>query len=133
MGLGGGAFTNAVSYGVGSGPYVVVAGDFNSDGKTDVATANADGGTISVLIGDGAGHFGTQVQFAVGATPRAIAVADFTGDNKVDLAVANFDGASVSILAGAGNGNFAAGGEVPTGSVRTCSRRPISTPTAGRT
>ncbi len=51
-------FQTATSFGVGSSPGSVAVGDFNGDGKPDLATANAGNGSVSVLLGDGIGGFG---------------------------------------------------------------------------
>ncbi len=40
--------------------------DFNNDGHLDLATANPDDGTVSVLLGDGQGGFGAAINSAVG-------------------------------------------------------------------
>ena len=45
-------FGPAVSYAVGSGPGSVAVGDFNGDGKPDLAVANAGDDTVSVLLND---------------------------------------------------------------------------------
>jgi len=89
-----------------------VVGDFNGDGKQDLAVANFDSidheNTVSVLLGDGAGHFSAPTNFAVGNGPVSIAVGDFNDDARQDLAVANLDSNNVSILLGDGAGNFSA-------------------------
>ena len=36
-------------------PYCIAVGDFNGDGKPDLAVANLDGGNVSILIGNGNG------------------------------------------------------------------------------
>ena len=47
---GAGAFTNYIDYPTGEQPVSVAIGDFNSDGKPDLAIANVSSGTMSVLI-----------------------------------------------------------------------------------
>ena len=50
----------------------MVTGDFNNDGKLDLAVANHADGTVSVFPGDGLGGFGTARQSAVGTGGRAM-------------------------------------------------------------
>ena len=73
-------------------PASVAVGDFNGDGKQDLAAANYFGDSVSVLLGNGGGGFGAKTDFATGASPRSVAVGDFNGDGKHDLAAANCDG-----------------------------------------
>ena len=89
LGNGDGTFQPQVTYAVGSIPIAIVAGDFNGDGRTDLAVAN-DGltSTVSVLLGNGDGTFQPQVTYAVGSNPVAIVAGDFNGDGRTDLAVA---------------------------------------------
>ena len=42
LGNGDGTFQAAVNYAVGNAPYSVAVGDFNGDGKPDLAVANAE-------------------------------------------------------------------------------------------
>ena len=74
------------------------SGDFNGDGKLDLAVANADSNNVSILLGTGTGSFGAATNFGVGTGPRSVAVGDFTGDGTLDLAVANLGSNNVSIL-----------------------------------
>ena len=83
-------------------------GDFNGDGKQDLAVANREDDNVSILLGNGDGTFGGATNFAVGDSPRSVSVADFNGDSNQDLAVANIDSDNVSILLGDGSGSFAA-------------------------
>ncbi|MFI5461494.1 MAG: beta strand repeat-containing protein, partial [Isosphaerales bacterium] len=118
LGNGDGTFQPQVTYAVGSGPDAIVAGDFNGDGKLDLAVANAgsysvDDGTVSVLLGNGDGTFQPQVTYAVGLSPSSIVAGDFTGDGRIDLAVAggNYNSVTgsvgeVSVLLGNGDGTF---------------------------
>src|SRR5215469_6335377 len=85
------SFAAAVNYAVGTTPYSVAVGDFNGDGRADLAVANEGSGTVSVLLGNGDGTFQAAVNYAVGTTPGSVAVGDFNGDGKADLAVTNFN------------------------------------------
>ena len=89
-----------------SDPVSVAVGDFNGDGKQDLAVANYSSDNVSILLGDGTGHFSGATNFAVGDSPYSVAVGDFNGDGKQDLAIANTFSANVSILLGDGAGNF---------------------------
>jgi uncharacterized repeat protein (TIGR01451 family) len=95
------------NYGAGNAPRQVALGDFNRDGKPDVAVANAGANTIGILLGNGDGTLVPAANYTVGATPRSVVLADFNRDGKSDLAVANSGASSVSILIGQGNGAFA--------------------------
>ena len=103
-------------------PSALVAGDFNGDGRTDLAVASvgSDGGSddVSVLLGNGDGTFRDQVRYAAGTAPDALVARDFNGDDRTDLAVANAGSNDVSVLLNLG-GTFAAPGPVVTNSHAT--------------
>jgi hypothetical protein len=84
----------------------LAVGDFNKDGKLDLAVANASDGNVSVFLGNGDGTFQAQATYAVGNAPVSVIAADFDRDGKLDLAVANQNDATVSILLGNGDGTF---------------------------
>jgi ABC-type transporter MlaC component len=84
----------------------VTVGDFNGDGKPDLAVSNSDGDNVSILLGNGNGTFQTAINYAVGSDPFSVIVGDFNGDGKLDLAVANYSTNNVSVLLGNGNGTF---------------------------
>ena len=94
------------TYAVGTGPIALVAGDFNGDGRTDLAVANDGSNDVSVLLGNGDGTFQAQVTYAVGSVPIALVAGDFNGDGRTDLAVANYGSNDVSVLLGNGDGTF---------------------------
>lgn len=94
---------------VGHSPDAVAVGDFNGDGRLDMAVANEGDNTVSILLGNGDGTFQSQTTVATGLAPDAIVTGDFNGDGKLDLAVANFTDNSLLILLGNGDGTFAAG------------------------
>jgi hypothetical protein len=129
LGNGDGTFQSAVNLPVGPVPESVAVGDFAGDGNIGIVTANeghAQGGSISLLLGNGDGTFQAAVTLPLSQggdplTARSIAVADVNGDGTLDLITANDAGSaaagSVSVLLGNGDGTFqapvtfAAGGE----------------------
>ena len=102
------SFAGATNVLAGSNPQSVAIGDFNGDGKLDLAVANLSSANVSILLGTGTGGFGAATNFAVVNQPVSVAASDFNGDGKLDLAVANLGTANVSILLGTGTGGFGA-------------------------
>ncbi len=109
-------FSLALSYTTGGASISLVNGDFNNDGKIDIATANENTNNISILIGNGLGAFSSSTEFSVGNYPRSLTSADFNGDGKQDLAVGNFGSNNLSILLGNGLGGFSSAVNFPIGS-----------------
>jgi uncharacterized repeat protein (TIGR01451 family) len=100
------AFATATNFPAGTAPYSVAIGDFNSDGRSDLAVPNNGSNDVSILLGSGSGTFAAAMNFAVGQNPRSVAIGEFNGDGVSDLAVANSFSNSVSILLGTGTGAF---------------------------
>jgi len=103
------------SYPVGTNPVAIVTGDFNGDGKLDLAVAKAGSGNVSILLGNGDGTFRGPLNSFVsqaGSGPSMLAVGDFNGDKKLDLIVLNTGDASsgtpgaLNLLLGNGDGTF---------------------------
>jgi hypothetical protein len=57
LGNGDGTFQPHVDYPTGQAPTSVAIGDFNGDGKLDLAITNQDDNTVSILLGNGDGTF----------------------------------------------------------------------------
>jgi len=81
----------------------MAVGDFNGDGKPDLAVTNYLNANVSVLLnttaqGSTTASFATQKTFATGGRPGTLAVADVNGDGKPDLAVPNFYDNNVGVL-----------------------------------
>jgi hypothetical protein len=111
LGNGDGTFTQGSGIpqaGTGSNLNSLAVGDFNGDGKIDLALTNSGNDTVSILMGNGDGTF-TQAlaASATGKFPEDVQVADFNGDGKLDLAVINLEGnPSETVLLGNGDGTF---------------------------
>lgn len=115
---------------VGVGQLSVAVGDFNGDGKADLAIADQGSSNVFVLLGNGAGGFAAAPGSPFnteGANPWSVAVGDFNGDGKSDLAIAN-EGfglavhGTVAVLLNDGAGGFAAdqGSPFPAGASPIC-------------
>ena len=100
--------------------YNLALGQFDTDGRLDVATVDASGGNLFIGLGTGDGHFVPKASFA-GVSSQSLwaATGDFTGDGKIDV-VTNGDrqDRNVSALfAGKGDGTFRAPVRRVTGSM----------------
>lgn len=90
----------------------IAVGDFNGDGKLDVAVGisqnDGSSGAIEVYLGDGNGKFGAPVQTATSFVPYSMLTADFNGDGRMDVAVCSgpSDYVECIILLGNGDGSF---------------------------
>jgi FG-GAP-like repeat len=98
------------SINIGSRPNDIVLGDWNKDGKLDVATCN-DGNTVSIFLGNGRGGFAPASPINVAA--HTIAAGDVNNDGKLDLALTEHDSFGVVVLLGMGDGKFAAAPNSP--------------------
>jgi hypothetical protein len=131
FGHGDGSFDTTAEYPTGEfAPLSIAVGDFNLDGKLDLAVTNSCGipqqpcksnGTVAVLLGKGDGSFQIPVNYdSEGRNPLArvqmpegpVAVGDLNGDGRADLVVANqctdstCANGSIAVLLGNGDGTF---------------------------
>jgi hypothetical protein len=103
-----------LDYATDTTPQAVAAGDFNGDGKMDLAVATGNN-SVSMLLGSGTGTFPTHVEYPVPGHPIAIATGDFNGDGKVDVATVDEFQSEITVLLGNGDGTLQTHVEYPTG------------------
>lgn len=91
LNLGDGTYGLPNYYGLDGQPNGIAVGDFNGDGKLDVAVAlgtyNTANGYVAVLLNAGHGMLHKPVYYKVPIPANSIAVADFNNDNLPDIAV----------------------------------------------
>lgn len=86
----------------------VAVGDFNGDGKPDLAISSTNN-QVAVFLGKGGGAFsGPTVYTLIFNGTGSVAIGDFNNDGKLDLAVVGGDtaGNGLAFLAGNGDGTF---------------------------
>ncbi len=114
-GLGNGTFVAPVFSSVSAansaarGSLALTRGNFDGDGIADLAVANRDSATVSILRGLGNGQFQLQSIASVGARPQALVTGDFNSDGLDDLFVVNesiFRPSRASILLQKAGGGF---------------------------
>jgi hypothetical protein len=135
LGDGQGSFSSSKTVSVNKNPTQIILGDFNRDGKIDLATAGRTSATtystVSVRIGDGAGSFTGYADYPIGSVGAVnvrtalVALADMNGDNNLDLvSVSNAYAKNATytnavmgagIKFGDGQGNFSGPSEIVAG------------------
>ena len=70
-------------------PSALALGDFNGDGNTDIAVADAANNSVSILLGNGDGTFAAPITYPAGNHPVALLAEDLNSDGILDLAIVN--------------------------------------------
>jgi hypothetical protein len=119
LGIGDGRFHRNKDGGSGVATFDMAIGDFNGDGKLDVAVAgysSSTQGVLQILLSKGDGTFSVGQRINLSTTPDSIATSDFNGDGKLDLAIA-MD--KIYFYRGAGNGTFTSAASIVVGTSAT--------------
>ena len=106
LGNGDGTFQAAKASASAYYPISIVAGDFNGDGRPDLAVSGypgSTGSTVYILLGNGDGTFQAPTSAIADASVSTLAAADLNGDGKLDLVLTS---SFVQIYLGNGDGTF---------------------------
>ena len=116
LGRGDGTFQAAKNFPLCKNCTGIVAGDFNGDGRDDIALVRPgdamvnDNGDVAIFLGNDDGSFRAGPVLTPGKNPSSastgIVARDFNGDRRLDVVVANAGDQTVSVLLGNGDGSF---------------------------
>ncbi|HEX5705422.1 MAG TPA: FG-GAP-like repeat-containing protein [Pyrinomonadaceae bacterium] len=99
----------------GTGPYSIITGDFDRDGKLDLALVDE---LLKIMKGNGDGTFGApSFSFRFRNTAPDVKIGDLNGDGKLDLVASGvFSAQALQIMLGVGDGTFQDAGDQVQGS-----------------
>ncbi|MEW6730749.1 MAG: FG-GAP-like repeat-containing protein [Acidobacteriota bacterium] len=94
----------------GLAPTDIITADFNRDGIADLATANTNSSSVSVLLGNSVGGFGTanNISLTGALSTASLMTGDFNRDGIADLVTTNRNTNNISVMLGNGSGGFGA-------------------------
>jgi hypothetical protein len=99
-----GGYESPLTYSLnGTHPVAVKAGDFNADGRVDLAVLDEEKATISFLYQNDLGGFDAGRVVNVGGRPVAMAVDDLDRDGITDMVVARADDNTLRVMLGMGD------------------------------
>ncbi len=120
------SFSAPIDFATGVSPRTVAIGDLNGDSKPDLAVANENSNTISVLLntttpGASTPSFSDASNLTTGNNPFTVAISDLNFDDNSDLLVTNLNSNTVSVFSntttpGASTPSFSAQSDLITGS-----------------
>jgi hypothetical protein len=116
LGKGNGTFKQPIVSPLGTpatDPILMIAADFNGDGKSDLAALDNNGNGFELLLGNGDGSFGTGVDTPLSYSVSSFAAGDFNKDGKADLVVmvGNTNSPTMNIYLSNGDGTFNPGAQ----------------------
>ncbi|CAF5107459.1 unnamed protein product, partial [Rotaria sp. Silwood1] len=70
-------------------PFVVAAGDFNNDRRSDIVVAYDNTENVDIFITYDIGFFTNATTYPTGSQPQSVVVGDFNNDTILDIVVCN--------------------------------------------
>lgn len=115
LGVGDGTFFPPISTSTPSYLPALVVGDFNQDGRPDLAAIDGSGSPdayqVDIFLGHGDGTFALSKNYAAGMLASSLAIGDFNLDGIQDIAFANYT--DIRLLLGKSDGTFSPGIDIP--------------------
>ncbi len=93
-------------------PEIIVGGDFNRDGKLDLALNVTGFDNIAILTGDGQGNFTLKGHIETDTLPKGIDVGDVNKDGRLDIVSLSTWGYNIKVNLGNGSGGFSVANEL---------------------
>ena len=110
-------FESWISYDVGDYPFGIYAADLDGDLDADLAVANYQDNTVSILRNNGDGSFAPKTDYVTGTYPYSVIACDLDQDGDDDLVVPNsgYLVNTISVFKNNGDGTFLPKVDYPTG------------------
>ena len=99
---------------VGLTPISLQAGDWNNDGRKDIAVANRGTDSISIRLNNGNDNFTTAATLDTAGSPQQLMQGDWNRDNVTDLASISVGENLLQLWKGKGDGTFEKTSELDT-------------------
>jgi hypothetical protein len=116
LGQGNRTFSRMTTFYTGSEVRGVVTGDFERDGRLDLAILANQGEAVFIYAGNATGSYGPHIDTTLrDSYPGGVVTDDFNGDGKLDIAAVVLDQNQVAIELGHGDGSFGAPTYFPAG------------------
>jgi hypothetical protein len=90
----------------GAGARSIATGDFDQDGKVDLAVVNETAPSLSIIPGTGNGGFGARTDYPLAGDPVAVTLGNLTGDVDPDLVVTNSSAGAATVFVGGAGVSF---------------------------